>query len=167
MVPVLVAKKRLAETIKTILVPTDFSSCAKTAAEEALMLADHFGSRVHFFHALEPIPTYAMGLGPAAAAPPPVALVRPEDLEGEWQAFLADLPYLNTVDWTKETKEGPSLAQIAEQVETHGPDLLVLGTHGRTGIPHMLLGSVAERVVQQISCPVLTIRPEAFEFRLP
>lgn len=167
MAPVLVAKKRLAETIGTILVPTDFSVCAKTAAEEALMLAKRFKSRVHFFHALEPLPAYAMGPGPAAAAPPPVAFVRPEDLEGEWQAFLADLPHLDAVHWTKETKGGLSLSQITEQVETYSPDLIVIGTHGRTGIPHMLLGSVAERVVQQIPCPVLTIRPEAFEFTLP
>jgi nucleotide-binding universal stress UspA family protein len=167
MVPVLVAKRRLAETIRTILVPTDFSSCAKKAAEEALVLAERFGSRVHFFHALEPLPAYALGADPVAAALPPVALVRPEDLEGEWQAFLADLPHLDAVQWTKETKEGLSLAQIAKQVEIHGPDLIVLGTHGRTGIPHMLLGRVAERVVQQISCPVLTIRPDAFEFTLP
>lgn len=167
MAPVLVAKKRLAETVRTILVPTDFSGCAKTAAKEALTLAKRLRSRVHFFHALEPLPAYAMGSGPAAGAPPPVALVRPEDLEGEWQAFLADLPHLEAVHWTKETQEGLPLSQIAEQVETYSPDLIVIGTHGRTGIPHMLLGSVAERVVQQTSCPILTIRPEAFEFTLP
>ena len=167
MVPVLIAKKRLAEKLDVILVPTDFSLCAKKAAAESLVLAERFGGQVRFFHALEPLPAYAMGPGPVATAPPPAAILRPADLEGEWQAFLEDLPHLTTVPWTKETTEGPILGQIAEQVETYHPDLIVIGTHGRTGIPHMLLGSVAERVVQQIPCPVLTIRPDAFEFSLP
>ena len=166
-VPVLVAKKRLAEKIETILVATDFSPCAKKAAEEALALAEGSGSRVRFFHALEPFPTYAMGPDPAAAAVPPVALIRPQDLEAEWQVFLSDLPNLNEVNWAKKTTEGPALPQIVQQVETAQTDLIVMGTHGHTGLAHMLLGSVAEAVVQQVPCPVLTIRPDAFEFTLP
>jgi len=46
-------------------------------------------------------------------------------------------------------------------------DIIVIGTHGRSGLPHVLLGSVAEKVVRTASCPVLTIRPEAFQFEMP
>jgi nucleotide-binding universal stress UspA family protein len=46
-------------------------------------------------------------------------------------------------------------------------DMIVIGTHGRSGLPHALLGSVAEKVVRTASCPVLTIRPEAFQFEMP
>lgn len=56
---------------------------------------------------------------------------------------------------------------IVHQAKNVQADMIVIGTHGRSGLPHMLLGSVAEKVVRTASCPVLTIRPESFKFELP
>ena len=56
-------------------------------------------------------------------------------------------------------REGYPATVIVEEAESQGADLVVLGTHGHTGIKHLLLGSIAERVVQHSPCPVLTVKP--------
>jgi len=166
LVPVMVAKKPLLVEAKTFLVPTDFSSRAREAAEEALMLARSFSARVIFFHALDLAPSYTVAyaheLGVSVAIPPPL----PEEIEPEWDAFLSGLP-LDNVNWEKSTEEGQAATAIVSRAKHIQADMIVMGTHGRSGLPHMLLGSVAEKVVRTAPCPVLTIRPEAFQFELP
>ena len=166
LVPVTVAKKLLSSDAKIFLVPTDFSSCARKAAEEALMLAKSFSGRVVFFHVLDLYPSYTISyaheLGVSVPTPPP----SPEEIEPEWEAFLSGLP-LEKVGWEKCTEEGQAATAIVHQAEHMQADMIVIGTHGRSGLPHMLLGSVAEKVVRTASCSVLSIRPEAFQFELP
>jgi nucleotide-binding universal stress UspA family protein len=166
LVPVMVAKKPLNAEAKIFLVPTDFSSCARKAAEQAIMLAEGFGGRVVFFHVLDLHPSYttvyAHELGVSVPTPPP----SPEEIEPDWEAFLSGLP-LEKVDWEKSTEEGEAATVIVHQAKHVQADMIVIGTHGRSGLPHMLLGSVAEKVVRTASCPVLTIRPESFKFELP
>ena len=166
LVPVMVAKKPLSSDAKTFLVPTDFSSCARKAAEEALMLAKSFSGRVVFFHVLDLYASntiaYAQEWGVSVPMPPP----SPEEIEPEWEAFLSGLP-LEKLDWEKCTGEDQAATAIVHQAKHMKADMIVIGTHGRSGLPHMLLGSVAEKVVRTASCPVLTIRPEAFQFELP
>ena len=91
-----------------------------------------------------------------------------EELEPEWEAFLSDL-LLKKLDWEKCTGEDQAATAIVHQAKHMKADMIVIGTHGRSGLPHMLLGSVAELVVRTASCPVLTITitPEAFQFELP
>lgn len=165
-VPVMVAKKPLRANAKIFLVPTDFSSCARKAAETALMFAEHFGGRIIFFHVLDLYASYTIAyaheLGVSVPTPPP----SPEALEPEWEAFLSGLP-LDRADWEKGAGEGQAASAIALQAERIGADMIIMGTHGRSGLPHMLLGSVAEKVVRTASCPVLTVRPEAFQFEMP
>jgi nucleotide-binding universal stress UspA family protein len=71
------------------------------------------------------------------------------------------------MDWQKETGEGEAATAILREAERVRADLIVMGTHGRSGLPHMLVGSVTEKIVRAASCPVLTIRPDAFQFELP
>lgn len=166
LVPVIVAKKPLTSEAKTFLVPTDFSSCASRAAEEALILAKCFSARVIFFHALDLAPSYSIAyaheLGVSVLIPPPA----PEEIEPEWETFLSGLP-LDNVDWEKSTEVGQAATAIVARARHVKADMIVIGTHGRSGLPHMLLGSVAEKVLRAAFCPVLTIRPEAFQFALP
>jgi nucleotide-binding universal stress UspA family protein len=165
-VPVLVAKTPLSAKAKRFLVPTDFSPGAAKAAREALALAARFGARIFFLHIIDPTPLYLYGdndtLGPSL----PIPLLTPEDLEDDWQSFLSTLP-LGKIAWEKRTKEGRAANKILEQAEAIEADAIVMGTHGRSGLAHMLLGSVAEEVARAAPCPVLTIRPEAFQFELP
>ena len=166
MVPVMVAKKALSAGAKTFLVPTDFSDCARKAAEEALMLAESFHGRIIFFHVVDLYPLYSVGyaddFGVSVPLPPPAPAV----IQSEWQDFLSGLP-LEKVDWGKYTEEGEAATAIVHEAEQRQADVIVMGTHGRTGLEYMLLGSVAEKVVRKAQCPVLTIRPEAFQFEMP
>ena len=74
---------------------------------------------------------------------------------------------LDNVDWGKSTGEGRAAVAIIGRAKQIQADMIVIATHGRSGLPHMLLGSVVEKVVRAASCPVPTIRPEVFQFALP
>ena len=166
LVPVMVAKKPLRAEAKIFLVPTDFSSCAREAAEEAIMLAGCFGGRVIFLHVLDLYPSYTIAYTHELGISVPTPSPSPEEIEPDWEVFLSGLR-LEKVDWEKCTEEGQAATAIVHRAEHMQADMIVIGTHGRSGLPHMLLGSVAEKVVRTASCPVLTIRPEAFQFELP
>ena len=165
-VPVMVAKKVLSAEAKTFLVPTDFSDCARKAAQEALILAESFRAHIVFFHVVDLYPLYTIAyaddFGVSVPLPPPA----PEVMESEWQSFLAGLPLKKAV-WEKYIEEGEAATAIVREAEQRRADLIVMGTHGRTGLEYMLLGSVAEKVVRRADCPVLTIRPDAFQFEMP
>jgi nucleotide-binding universal stress UspA family protein len=67
----------------------------------------------------------------------------------------------------REVQSGPPFVEIVRYAKEHDVDLIVMGTHGRTGIAHALIGSVAEKVVRKAPCPVLTVRPEGHQFVMP
>ena len=162
--PVLITKQELTSSPKTLLVPVDFSDCSKKAAEEAIALGRGFGGRVVFLHVLDLVNyAYPTAYGAAPIIVPPLT---PDDIEPDWQHFLHGLP-LNGLTWEKHTREGRPAAVIVETAQECASDLIVIGTHGRTGVAHMLLGSVAEAVLRLTDCSVLTVRPDAFRFELP
>jgi nucleotide-binding universal stress UspA family protein len=161
---VLIAKQEWPLTLKTILVPTDFSEGAKQAAEQAVALAELYGSQVVFLHVLD--------LSTPLAAPydlPTAWQVLPtaEELEPEWQNFLSEVSLPSNVSWEKVTVEGRAAATIAAVANERQADVIVMGTHGRSGLTRMLLGSVAEKVTRITSCSVLTVRPQAFRLQFP
>jgi nucleotide-binding universal stress UspA family protein len=164
-VPIMVAKNRLSAEAKTFLVATDFSTGAKQAAEQAIVLAQNFRGRVVFLHVFDQpsyMVSYVHELGVSLPIPPPT----PEQMEPEWEDFLSGLQ-LEKIGWEKSFTEGQAATAIVHHAEQIKADVIVMGTHGRSGLPYILLGSVAEKVARAASCPVLTIRPEAFQFRMP
>ncbi len=164
-VPVMVAKSRFSAEAKTFLVATDFSRGARQAAEQAFMLAENFHGRILFLHVFDRpsyMVTYVHELGVSLPISPPT----PEQMEPEWEAFLSGLP-LERVEWERSSIEGRPATAIVRHAEQVKADLIVMGTHGRSGLPYILLGSVAEKVARAASCPLLTIRPEAFQFQMP
>ncbi len=163
-VPVLVATQRLPKNPTTVLLPTDFSSCAQQAAEEGIAVARAFGSRVVFVHVLEQNYVYPPAYGMAPILMPPVT---PQDLEPEWHEFLHSLSIGGGLVWEKRTSDGRAAETIVSVAQETNADLIVMGTHGRSALAHMLLGSVAERVVHTAPCSVLTIRPDSLHFELP
>ena len=165
-VPVLVARKPLDAKAKCFLLPTDFSSGAQKAAKEALVLARSFGGRIFFLHVLDLAPLYAYDSGGDIATSLSILRLRPEDFEADWESFLSNLP-LEKIAWEKHTEEGRAAKTIVERAETIPAHAIIIGTHGRSGLEQMLLGSVAEAVARTAPCPVLTVRPEAFEFKFP
>jgi universal stress protein A len=142
--------------IKTILVPVDFSSGSNCAVEWAQALAGAFGARLVLLHVIDTSANALIG-GPGGvlAPPPPAALY--DELRREARTAMADLAG-RTLGATPLIREGaPRQEILAVATEVHA-DLIVMGTHGRTGLAHLLFGSVAEHVVRHAPVPVFTIR---------
>lgn len=137
-------------TFRHILVPTDFEDVAKHAADVACEIAERFGSKVTLMHVWTmPLPVYA------EAVVVPVDLVMraaEEALAEEVKRIQGKCP---KVGWV--LLPGSPASAIVEGIAEHGCDLVVMGTHGRRGLPRALLGSVAERVVRTSPAPVLTV----------
>jgi nucleotide-binding universal stress UspA family protein len=144
--------------ITRILVPTDFSATSDAALTYAKRLAERFDASLHLVHAFEdPFTTAAF----AAEAYTTLPLALREQLVLDAEARLTDR--LSTderirFNGTAEIVTGTPSAAIVDYARTLGIDLIVMGTHGRGGMAHVLLGSVAERVVRTAHCPVLTLR---------
>jgi nucleotide-binding universal stress UspA family protein len=143
---------------RRILWPTDFSPLAKTALPHALRVAGP-GAELIVLHVLSPAAIYAIP-GMAAAAW--------DELERQSRsAAQAELRRLSGQLKRKGAKlsihtvlaEGVPFEQVVRVAKRHKCDVLVLATHGRTGLRHVLMGSVAENVVRRAPCPVLTVRP--------
>jgi nucleotide-binding universal stress UspA family protein len=150
--------------IRKILVPTDFSGHAETAADFAVGLAQKFASEVYFLHVYD-IPTYVLPDGAIVPAPDVVANVI-SDAEQQIERLVQK--YKDTgVKAVAELRQGVPLSNIVKMARELAVDLIVMGTHGRTGIEHFLIGSVAEKVVRKAPCPVLTVPRPGFAFSHP
>ena len=143
---------------KRICCPIDFSDASRAALEVAADLARRTGAELVLLHAY-PIPGYTFPDGSVVASPKMMQDLadQAEKHLGEWRADAEKLVGAPRVAMDKAV--GEPAAEIVSFAEEKGIDLLVLGTHGRTGLEHALMGSVAERVVRRARCPVLTVRP--------
>ena len=145
--------------IRHILAPTDFSPFSKQAVEYAFELAQKFGAKLLLLHAIE-MPAYPV----EGYVPPGAAGSLLEDLERNARLELANLlPEAESrgVELARHVIVGSPYRKILETAAAEKVDLIVMATHGRTGLSHLLMGSVAERVVRLAPCPVLTMRPSA------
>ncbi|MGZ3418543.1 MAG: universal stress protein [Polyangiales bacterium] len=145
----------MAFTARTILAPVDFSAGSDHSLEVALDLAEKLGAAVHVLHVYQ-IPVYGFPDG-AFLAGPEVATKLSEaaqkGLDGLVERAKKRSPKVHGI-----LRQGAAPEEIVATAKEIGADLVVIGTHGRKGIAHVLLGSVAERVVRTSTVPVLTIR---------
>jgi universal stress protein A len=145
--------------IRQILAPTDFSEFSKKAAEYARELGQTFAAKLLLLHVVE-LPAYPIeGLVPST-----IGGTILDDLERQASLDLAQvLPETPNapVEVIRQVVIGIPYRKIVEIAEAEQVDLIVMATHGRTGLSHLVMGSVAERVVRTAPCPVLTIRPTA------
>jgi nucleotide-binding universal stress UspA family protein len=140
-----------------ILAPTDFSDYSKKAVASALELAAKFGAKLSILHVIE-LPPYPV----EGYVPPSLSTTFLEDLERQATEDLAQLvPEAESakVEVERLIAVGTPYRKIIETAEAEHVDLIVMATAGRTGFSHLVMGSIAERVVRTASCPVLTIRP--------
>jgi nucleotide-binding universal stress UspA family protein len=151
-----------------VLVPTDFSETAKVAMDYASDLANAFQATLHVMHVLENItPTGGWAAG-ERYAPPPAALIEP--MEHEVRAELKEVLGTLRPQPAKAlvvVRAGSPFVEIVRYAREQDIDLIVMGTHGRGPVAHMLLGSVADNVIRKAPCPVLTVRHPAHEFVPP
>jgi nucleotide-binding universal stress UspA family protein len=141
-----------------ILVPVDFGDATQPALDLALSLAETFDARVTLLYAFDVTPFVA-----------PSAFMLPLDVEPVIASFEKELKSLREKTQAKWAKVDAVLRQgnvyetILDTAKVRGCDLIVMGTHGRRGLSHAVIGSVAEKIVRLASVPVLTVRPRHVE----
>lgn len=149
-----------------ILVPTDFSKFSRNALTYATAFADKFGAELYLLHVVQNL---AMMVPDTVNVVPPI-IPSAEELtravrdaldrtvsEGQLERFTVH----------KEVREGTPFYEIIQVAKEKDVDLIVMGTHGHSGLAHVLLGSVTEKVVRKAPCPVLTVRHPEHEFVHP
>ena len=143
-----------------ILVPTDFSACSRLALDYAMFFGRHCGSQIDVLHIWEPpryvIPEVTVQL-PGEVRRSLADFARAEAGK-EMDGLLAGLTVPGNVAVRGRLESGDPTEIIVELAAKESFELVVMGTHGRTGLSHVFLGSVAEKVVRRAGCPVLTIR---------
>jgi nucleotide-binding universal stress UspA family protein len=149
-----------------ILVPTDFSKYSDVALNYAVALAEKFGAKLFLLHVVQDLALFipdAVAVAPPIAPPVEQFIAAARDaLERAVQANNLDRPGVE-----REVREGTPFFEIIRYAKEKEMDLIVMGTHGHTGLAHVLLGSVTERVVRKAPCPVLTVRHPEHEFVHP
>jgi nucleotide-binding universal stress UspA family protein len=143
--------------VRHILAPTDFSEYSKTAVASALELARKFGAKLTILHVIE-LPAYPI----EGYVPPSLSQTFMDELERQATADLAQLvpdAENSGVTVARLVTVGSPYRKIIDLAEAEQVDLIVMATAGRTGFSHLIMGSIAERVVRTAPCPVLTIRP--------
>jgi len=151
-------KSKLAFQLKKILVPVDFSKCSTKALQYAIPFARQFGAELMLLHVLSP----AIVLPTAEAAPQGVIQESPavarENLEELRESIGQDIPSRSLL------RNGSPHVEIIDAAKEMDIDLIILSTHGHSGLTHILLGATAERVVRRASCPVLIVREHEHDF---
>jgi len=144
--------------IQRILVPVDFSETSKQALEYAYFLANRFDAKLEVLHVWRPSEYAGDEMVVLTRSEPELTLSTflRNHADQQLSAFLEGVPHSNRM------LESGEPAQVIAKVAGEGKyDLVVMGTHGRTGLSHMMMGSVAEKVVRLAPCPVLTYRTPA------
>src|SRR5262249_47665049 len=137
--------------VRTILHPTDFSDGSRLAFELACTLAREQGARLIVLHVKQPP-------GPMVSYGAAVAWLRQEETDEKLWALLRQNEAAADVALEHRLLEGDPARVIVHLAAQSDCDLVVMGTHGRTGLSRLLLGSVAEEVVRRADCPVVTVR---------
>jgi nucleotide-binding universal stress UspA family protein len=154
-------------TLKNILVATDFSEPSDAALTYGRELASRFDATLHVLHCAENVYITTFGAETYAAVAPSLQAEIEEAARLQLERLLIDSdgsgPRTTAVVLTSAS---PAFA-IVDYAGGNGIDLIVMGTHGRGGLAHMLMGSVAEKVVRLAPCPVLTVRHPEHEFVRP
>jgi nucleotide-binding universal stress UspA family protein len=149
--------------LKNLMVATDFSDASEVALKYGRALSEAFGGALHVLHVVEDVVT-------AAFMPEVYVATLPGIYEEMDKAARERLTHLFS-DEDRERlnprlvlRRGTAFAEITDYATANSIDLIVIGTHGRSGFAHMMMGSVAEKVVRKAPCPVLTVRHPEREF---
>ncbi len=135
--------------IRRILVATDFSECANRALEFACELAVRFGAELRLVHVQkDAIPYHGYEFDCL------------EEVQQRLDAMPGP-PWSDQLTVTRTVRVGPPSLEIVTEAQDSEADMIVVGSHGRGAVKHLILGSVAERVIRSAPCPVLTVRHDA------
>jgi nucleotide-binding universal stress UspA family protein len=148
------------DMFKKIVCPVDFSEFTNDIIKYSVSLAKKYDAELHLFHVIPNLNYFT----PYESFLTPENLVLIErniekEVEKDFEKIIKgiDLPVIKVI------KTGVVFIEIIDYIKAENIDLVVIGTHGRSGIEHILIGSVAEKIVRKSPCPVLTIRPKGKE----
>lgn len=147
--------------IRNILVPVDFSEHSRKALRYARPFAEQFGAQLTLLHVIEPI-VLPVDIAYVPAAPIEIDEQRMADARTQLGLIAKELGA--TVPVESAVRLGRAWKEITDAARQKHMDLLIIATHGYTGLKHALLGSVAEKIVRHAPCPVLVVRPEEKDF---
>jgi nucleotide-binding universal stress UspA family protein len=142
--------------VRHILCPVDFSETSRAALRYAVGLCERLGADLTLLHVYQP-PGFTLPEGMVVAGADAFATLL-RDVEAALAAWREEAQRLGGRPVRTDTAMGSTHPEIVRWADEHAVDLIVIGTHGRTGIAHALLGSTAEKVVRYAHCPVLTVR---------
>lgn len=148
-------------SIQRILVPVDFSRGALLALETALTLAEPFGAQVHVLNVWQPppyiVPEMMVSVPGSGEAQTFDVYMHRRTLR-EVEDFIAPVRSKTSVSIVTDVLSGTPREVILRYAAKNPIDMIIMGTHGRGGLMHLLLGSVAEHIVRSQPCPVMTVR---------
>lgn len=146
-------------TIKNILLPTDLSKTSLTAASFALDIAAQYNAKIHLLYVLEKTPPI-LAIRSIDISEEKIIKEIDEDAKSQMNEVLKKVKEINNnIEVTPVINKGLDYEEIINYSKNAGIDLIVIATHGRTGLLHTLLGSVAEKVIRYSKIPVLVITP--------
>lgn len=152
--------------LNTILFPTDLSDAAAEAMLYACSLAEQYGAELHVLSVVQDVTL----VSPDPTNPwviPASSLDEVKDSVSEALLKIPDPQWSVGKNIVRTVKVGAPFLEIIRYAKEQNIDLIVIGTHGRTGLSHVLLGSVAEKVVRKAPCPVLSVHPKDHQFVMP
>ncbi len=147
--------------IARILVPVDFSEPSRKALHYAKLFAQQFEASLVLIHAVEPL-AYPPDFAVVPLLPPDVEEARTRELESQLAELASNVG--GGVKTEAVVRSGRAWQEVVEYAKTGKVDLIIVSTHGYTGLKHALLGSVAEKIVRHAPCPVLVVRDEEHDF---
>jgi universal stress protein A len=146
--------------IRTILVPIDFSKTSKKALVYAVRMAEQFGSKIVLLNVVEPVATPDFAYHPLMLETDKIKSAARTQLDKVCRDAKVPARMIERLL----VRHGTPFAEITDAARTLKADLIILTTHGYTGLKHVFMGSTAERVVRHAPCPVLTVREKEHEF---
>ena len=145
--------------LRRILVPVDYSACSRSALEHAAMLAKSFNATIDLLYVWEaPAFIAPEAMVGAAGTTQTLAQLASDQAQAAMREFVAQAREDGIEIANTRVEHGDPSHTLVTLADSDGYDLIAMGTHGRSGFAHLLLGSVAEKVVRRASCPVLTVR---------
>ncbi len=152
-------------SISQIVCAVDFSDYSRHALDYAVYMAEVFEAELKLVHVVELpfLPSYSLAGVPDLSMPV-------DEIEAGARGQLQELLDQVRQDHERvegEVRTGSAFLEIITCARETGADLIIVGTHGRTGLRHMIMGSVAEKVVRKAPCPVLSVRHPDHEFEMP